>query len=381
MSACAKNSDERARASSDERVPRAGPATRRARPADRRAASRTRPTCTARLEVDAKEIIARYPQRALGAAAAAAPGAVRGRLPHAGRNRVLRRAARPDRRRGHRGRHVLLHVSAHARPASTWSACARTRCARSWAATRFSRRCKDHLGIHAGETTDDGRVTLEHIECNAACDYAPVVMVNWEFFDNQTPSSARDLVDGLRAGEPTGPPAARRCAHSARPPESLRAARPAAGDDGPGRHPGRTAVAQALDMTAPDVRPRPRPTRYPTTRSAARRRRRTTRAGCRTGTTCPLSRQQRDADRLTQLTPVLSRFWDDPRTVDAGHLPPPRRLPALEQGAGDGARRCHRAREGFGAARSRRRGLPDRARSGRSSRRATPAPAPSRTTW
>jgi NADH-quinone oxidoreductase subunit E len=64
---------------------------------------------------------------------------------------------------------------------------------------------QDHLGIHAGQTTDDGRVTLEHVECNAACDYAPVVMVNWEFFDNQTPSSARELVDGLRSGEPPMP--------------------------------------------------------------------------------------------------------------------------------------------------------------------------------
>jgi NADH-quinone oxidoreductase subunit E len=60
---------------------------------------------------------------------------------------------------------------------------------------------QEHLGIHAGETTDDGIVTLEHVECNAACDYAPVVMVNWDFFDNQTPSSARDLVDELRAGQ------------------------------------------------------------------------------------------------------------------------------------------------------------------------------------
>lgn len=64
---------------------------------------------------------------------------------------------------------------------------------------------QDHLGIHAGETTDDGRVTLEHVECNAACDYAPVMMVNWEFFDNQTPSSARDLVDALRAGDEVVP--------------------------------------------------------------------------------------------------------------------------------------------------------------------------------
>ncbi|WP_209305773.1 NADH-quinone oxidoreductase subunit NuoE [Mycobacterium sp. PS03-16] len=63
----------------------------------------------------------------------------------------------------------------------------------------------DHLGVHAGDTTADGRVTLEHIECNAACDYAPVVMVNWEFYDNQTPVSARDLVDALRAGQPPDP--------------------------------------------------------------------------------------------------------------------------------------------------------------------------------
>ena len=48
----------------------------------------------------------------------------------------------------------------------------------------------EHLGVGHDETTDDGKVTLEHVECNAACDYAPVVMVNWEFFDNQTPQSA-----------------------------------------------------------------------------------------------------------------------------------------------------------------------------------------------
>jgi NADH-quinone oxidoreductase subunit E len=59
---------------------------------------------------------------------------------------------------------------------------------------------KNHLGIGNDETTDDGKVTLEHVECNAACDYAPVVMVNWEFFDNMTPAKARQLVDDLRSG-------------------------------------------------------------------------------------------------------------------------------------------------------------------------------------
>ncbi len=59
---------------------------------------------------------------------------------------------------------------------------------------------KNHLDVGNDETTDDGQITLEHVECNAACDYAPVVMVNWEFFDNQTPASAVQLVDSLRSG-------------------------------------------------------------------------------------------------------------------------------------------------------------------------------------
>jgi len=63
----------------------------------------------------------------------------------------------------------------------------------------------EHLGIGNHETTKDGKVSLERIECNAACDYAPVVMVNWEFFDNQTPGSVRDLVDAARNGNPPAP--------------------------------------------------------------------------------------------------------------------------------------------------------------------------------
>ena len=63
----------------------------------------------------------------------------------------------------------------------------------------------EHLGIGHDETTEDGKITLEQLECNAACDYAPVVMVNWEFFDNQTPASTVELVDQIRAGQPVTP--------------------------------------------------------------------------------------------------------------------------------------------------------------------------------
>jgi NADH-quinone oxidoreductase subunit E len=57
------------------------------------------------------------------------------------------------------------------------------------------------LGVGMNETTADGKITLEHAECLAACDYAPVVTVNYEFFDNQSVESASELVGRLRADE------------------------------------------------------------------------------------------------------------------------------------------------------------------------------------
>jgi NADH-quinone oxidoreductase subunit E len=57
------------------------------------------------------------------------------------------------------------------------------------------------LGVHHDETTTDGSITLEHAECLAACDYAPVVTVDYEFYDQQDVESARELVAALRRGE------------------------------------------------------------------------------------------------------------------------------------------------------------------------------------
>jgi NADH-quinone oxidoreductase subunit E len=86
----------------------------------------------------------------------------------------------------------------------TVGVCTNTLCAimggdQIWAAV------SDHLGVGHDETTPDGKVTLERVECNAACDYAPVVMANWEFFDNQTIESTTQLVDDLRAGKTVAP--------------------------------------------------------------------------------------------------------------------------------------------------------------------------------
>jgi NADH-quinone oxidoreductase subunit E len=77
--------------------------------------------------------------------------------------------------------------------------CTNTLCAVMGGDAIFAR-LQDHLDVGNDETTADGKITLEHIECNAACDYAPVMMVNWEFMDNMTPASATKLVDDLRSG-------------------------------------------------------------------------------------------------------------------------------------------------------------------------------------
>src|SRR6186997_193649 len=58
----------------------------------------------------------------------------------------------------------------------------------------------EYLGVGHDQTTADGRITLEHAECLAACDYGPVMTVNYEFFDQQTTDSASGLVEELRAG-------------------------------------------------------------------------------------------------------------------------------------------------------------------------------------
>ncbi|MDI6100625.1 NADH-quinone oxidoreductase subunit NuoE [Actinoplanes sp. NEAU-A12] len=71
----------------------------------------------------------------------------------------------------------------------------------------------EHLGVGHDETTADGKITLEHAECLAACDYAPVVTVNYDFtVDQATPQSAVELVEHLRQGQrPTPSRGARIC--------------------------------------------------------------------------------------------------------------------------------------------------------------------------
>lgn len=49
------------------------------------------------------------------------------------------------------------------------------------------------LGIRAGDTTADGKFTLESVECLGNCDEAPCLMVNDDDYGHAT----RETVDGL----------------------------------------------------------------------------------------------------------------------------------------------------------------------------------------
>jgi NADH-quinone oxidoreductase subunit E len=53
------------------------------------------------------------------------------------------------------------------------------------------------LGIRPGQTTADGRVTLEVAECLAACDEAPVLLVDADRLARVTPEAVDDLVRRL----------------------------------------------------------------------------------------------------------------------------------------------------------------------------------------
>ncbi|MDH6217705.1 NADH-quinone oxidoreductase subunit NuoE [Streptomyces pseudovenezuelae] len=158
----------------------------------------------ARLEADGREIIARYPD----SRSALLPllHLVQAEEGHVTRTGQQFCAELLDLTTAEVAAVVTFYTMYRRRPSGDYQVgvCTNTLCAVMGGDAIFEE-LQEHLGVGNGETTGDGKVTLEHIECNAACDFAPVVMVNWEFFDNQTPASAKRLVDDLRAGADVRP--------------------------------------------------------------------------------------------------------------------------------------------------------------------------------
>ena len=54
-----------------------------------------------------------------------------------------------------------------------------------------------HLGIRAGETTPDYRVTYEVVYCLGSCGLAPVAMVDDKMVGHLTPGAMIEILDGL----------------------------------------------------------------------------------------------------------------------------------------------------------------------------------------
>ncbi len=68
-------------------------------------------------------------------------------------------------------------------------------------ARRVVQAFEDRLGIGAGESTPDGKFTLETAECLATCDGAPAIQVNYEDFYDVKPDDVPRLISDLERGE------------------------------------------------------------------------------------------------------------------------------------------------------------------------------------
>ena len=59
--------------------------------------------------------------------------------------------------------------------------------------------CEKKLGIHAGETTADGKITLRTAECLASCGTAPMIQVDKDYHENLTPERVDQILAKLQA--------------------------------------------------------------------------------------------------------------------------------------------------------------------------------------
>jgi NADH-quinone oxidoreductase subunit E len=59
---------------------------------------------------------------------------------------------------------------------------------------------EEELGIHAGETTEDGEVTLRTIECAGGCGWGTVVAVDNRYREPVRPEDVPAIVEEVRGG-------------------------------------------------------------------------------------------------------------------------------------------------------------------------------------
>ena len=61
--------------------------------------------------------------------------------------------------------------------------------------------CKKKLGVGNKQTTPDGLLYLEEVECIGACSWAPAMMLNYEFVENLTTRKIDELIEGIKKKE------------------------------------------------------------------------------------------------------------------------------------------------------------------------------------
>jgi NADH-quinone oxidoreductase subunit E len=59
---------------------------------------------------------------------------------------------------------------------------------------------ESELGIHAGETSDDGAFTLRTVECAGGCGWGTVVAVDHRYREPVRPEDVSEIVEELRGG-------------------------------------------------------------------------------------------------------------------------------------------------------------------------------------
>ena len=55
----------------------------------------------------------------------------------------------------------------------------------------------DRLGIHAGETTPDGKYTVSRVECLGSCGTAPMMQINFDYHEDLTTEKVDQILDSL----------------------------------------------------------------------------------------------------------------------------------------------------------------------------------------
>jgi NADH-quinone oxidoreductase subunit E len=154
----------------------------------------------------AKEIIARYPADRARSALLPLLHLVQGHEGYISPDGIGFCAEQLDLTRAEVAAVATFYTMYKRNPSGDWlvSVCTNTMCD-VLGGGRVFEMLSEYLEVGHNETTADGSITLEHAECLAACDYGPVMTVNYEFYDQVTVEGALDVVTQLQQGKRPAP--------------------------------------------------------------------------------------------------------------------------------------------------------------------------------